>query len=85
MQLNSALASVLFLAAMGGDAKIAPWLVDHLSTAHDESFLVLFDDPEAFDAALAAAAQGPARGRGVYEALAGRARLSPRTARPLIT
>ena len=69
-------ASVLFLAAIGGDAKIAPWLVDHLSTAHDESFLVLFDDPETFDAALASAAQGPAGGRGVYEALARRARSS---------
>jgi subtilisin family serine protease len=74
--LNSVLASVLFLAAIGGDAKIAPWLVDHLSTGNDDSFLVLFDDPDALDAALAAAAQGPARGRGVYEALAGRARSS---------
>jgi len=74
--LNSVLAAVLLLAPMGGDAKIAPWLLNRLSTAQDESFIVLFDEPETFDAALAAAARGPGRGRGVYEALAGRARSS---------
>jgi subtilisin family serine protease len=69
------LAAVVLLAATGDDAKIAPWLLDSLSKTQDESFLVLFDDPETFDAALAAA-HGPGRGRGVYESLAARARSS---------
>jgi subtilisin family serine protease len=74
--LHAVLAAVLLLAATGDDAKIAPWLLDRFSNAHDESFIVLFEDPETFDASLAAAARGPTRGRGVYEALAGRARSS---------
>ncbi|HEX4825414.1 MAG TPA: S8 family serine peptidase [Candidatus Polarisedimenticolaceae bacterium] len=70
------LAAGLFLAAMSGDAKIAPWLEGRLSVDHEESFLVLFDDPESLEATLAGTDHGSARGRGVYQALVARARSS---------
>jgi subtilisin family serine protease len=70
------LAAGLLFAAMSGDAKIAPWLQGRLSSTKEESFLVLFDDPETFEAMLAAADHRPVRGRGIYEALVARARSS---------
>jgi serine protease AprX len=54
------------------DAKIAPWLLARLSSAHD-SFLVLFDDPRGQDASLAMARGASARGRAVYDRLRFRA------------
>jgi len=74
MPLTTMLPALVLVAALHGDAKIAPWLLDRFTVERDESFILLFDDPESFDAALDAAAHGPARGRGVYQALAGRAR-----------
>lgn len=61
-------------AGPGPDAKIAPWLVQRLTAVGSDSFLVLFDDAESLDAALASTDGAADRGRAVYDLLRSRAR-----------
>jgi subtilisin family serine protease len=60
-------------AADAFDAKIAPWLAVRLTAAGSDSFLVLFDDADTFDAAVAGARGASAPGRAVYDLLRRRA------------
>jgi len=83
--LSTVLTTLALVAALRGEAKIAPWLMNRLASSRDEAFIVLFDDPETFESALAAAGQGPRRERAVYAALAGRARAAQAQVRDELT
>ncbi len=56
------------------EAKIAPWLVDHLEGGRTDSFLVLFDRSETLRSALASVKGKDRSGPTVYYLLRGRAR-----------
>ena len=88
MRVRSAiLAMAIFLAlpAIGGDAKIAPWLVSRLTDGSQDSFIVLFDDTERLGAEVAAARGARDPGRTVFEFLRERARRSQSGVRDELT
>lgn len=84
---SSILAMAIFFAlpAIGGDAKIAPWLVSRLTDGSQDSFIVLFDDTERLGAEVAAARGARDPGRAVFEFLRARARRSQSGVRDELT
>jgi serine protease AprX len=56
------------------EAKIADWLAHRLEKGGEEPFIVLFDEPERLERALAASQKDGPRGRAVYDRLRTRAR-----------
>jgi serine protease AprX len=60
-------------AAGAADGKIAPWLLDRLSSG-TAGFIVLFDDSASLEKALSPGSGAPDRGRAVYGTLVHRAR-----------
>ena len=63
-------------APLSPDEKIAPWLLDRLAASGTDSFLVLFDGPGSFRAAIQAAPRGDRPAKAVYDLLRVRSRSS---------